>query len=45
MKKGKDYIQDKQVRIDLETYKVIEKFAKENGFTIKEAIKRLIIKK
>lgn len=38
----KDYIQDKQVRIDLETYKIIEAYAKENGYTIKEAIRQLI---
>ena len=38
----KDYIQDKQVRIDIETYKIIENYAKENGYTIKEAVKQLI---
>jgi hypothetical protein len=38
----KDYIQDKQVRIDLETYKIIEAYAKEKGYTIKEAIRQLI---
>ena len=38
----KDYIQDKQVRIDIETYKIIENYAKEKGYTIKEAVKQLI---